>query len=160
MAGTPKNLETLWRRNKEIRKKTREFSPDELQSLPPRLRLPHKLHGLRQPKGLRGPALVEWVMLLGGVWHDKRFDNFINALLEHEIVKSNTHEFTDRLGPELDRDNEYQRKRCLAEVRARKTQVGSERQACREVAAEWGLPGNSLEAAAQRLRDQLRPSKK
>ena len=58
-----------------------------------------------------------------------------------------------------DRCNENQQTECLAEVRARIKQGKPERQACAEVAAEWGLPGNSFAAAAQRLRDLLRSSK-
>jgi hypothetical protein len=162
MAGTPKDLEALWQRNKAMRKKalSGELSPQELQSLPPQLRLPPKLRGFGRRKDLRGPALVEYLMLQGGIWRDKRFDDCINALLEHEMIDPHTHEFTDRQGPEVDRDNEYQQARCLAEVRAQIKQVGSVRQAAMVVAAEWGLPGNSFVAVAQRLRDQLRLSKK
>jgi hypothetical protein len=168
--GTPKkaDLEALWKRNVELRKKalSNKLSPQEFQSLPPQLRLPVKLHGFERPQGLRGPALVQWVMLLGGIWRDKRFDDFINALLEHGIVKPYTHEFDpDRQGPELDMSNEFMRIKCLEEVRARYEQVGSWRRASEEIAAEWGLPGNSLganslDAVARGLRDQLRSPKK
>jgi hypothetical protein len=162
MAGNPKDLEVLWECNRKVRKKALggELSPQELKSLPPKLRLPPKLHGLGRRKDLRGPALVEYLMLQGGIWRDKRFDDCINALLEHEMVDPHTHEFTDRQGPEVDRDNEYHQARCLEEVRARTEQCGSERRASLEIAAEWGLPGNSLDAVAKRLRDQLRASKK
>jgi hypothetical protein len=179
--GPPKDdLKAIWERNKAIRKRTsgtklsprelqslpphirhlRPLSPREYQSLSPQLRGPAQLHGYARPKGLRGPALVQWLMLLGGTWQDKRFHDCINALLEHGIVEPYTHKFTDRQGPLIDNSNEYLQSRCLAEVRARTEQCGSERQASRQIAAEWGLPGNSLEAVAKRLRDQLRPSKK
>jgi hypothetical protein len=163
-----KDVEALWRHNKNLRKKalSNKLSPQEFQSLPPQLRLPIKLHGFGRPKGLRGPALVQWVMLLGGICRDKRFDDFLNALFEHGIVDSRIYEIDDprthQFLPnwqEVDRDNEYQQTRCLEEVRARMKQGKSKRQACREVAAEWAL-GNSLEAGWKGLSDQLRPPKK
>src|SRR5262249_24788589 len=114
MAGAPKDLEALWRRHRAIRKKARggklvreelkhlppevrhrPLSPQEFRSLPPQLRLPLKLHGFGRPQGLRGPALVQWVMLLGGICRDKRFDDFINALFEHGIVDSRIYEIDD-----------------------------------------------------------------
>jgi hypothetical protein len=153
----PKDLEARWERNKKLRKKavSNELSPEELQSLPSQLRLPVKLRGFARPKTLRGPALVKWLRIQGGVWQDKRFDDFINALFEHGIVDPHTYEFTDRQGPGIDQSNEYQQARCLAEVRARIRPGTSTLRACQEVAAEWAL-GNSLEAGAKQLSDQLR----
>jgi hypothetical protein len=58
-----------------------------------------------------------------------------------------------------DRYNESQQAEWLADVHARIKRGKSERRACAEVAAEWGLPGNSFTAASQRLRDLLRSSK-
>jgi|SRR5262249_30011879 len=154
--GTPKDdLEALWRRNMELRKKAFKLSPQEFQSLPPQLRLPHKLHGFPRPKRLRGPGLVQWAMLLAGIYGDKRFDDFINALFEHGIVDCRIYEIGDprthQFLPnwqQVDRDNKYQQTRGLEEVRARMGQGKSKRQACREIAAEWAL-GNSLEAGVE-----------
>lgn len=163
MAGTPKNLKALWDDNKKVRKAalSNKLSPQALQGLPPQLRGPIKLYGFKRPKELRGPTLVEYLMLLAGIWRDKRFGDCINALYDHGIVNPHTHEFVpDQQGPEIDRSNKYQQTRCLAEVRARIKQGKSARRACQEVAAEWALPGNSFEAAVQRLRDQLQSSKK
>jgi len=161
MGGTSKDdLEALWKRNVELRKKalSNKLSPQEFQSLPPQLRSPHKLYGPRRPQGLRGPALVEWAMFLGEICQDKRFYDFINALLEHGIVEPalledrtvnpRTHEFTNWQGPEIDRDNEYQQERRLEEVRALIEQGMDVRPACRKVAAEWAL-GTSLTAGEQ-----------
>jgi hypothetical protein len=97
-------------------------------------------------------------MVLGGVWQDKRFDNCINALLEHRIVEPCTHSFTDKQGPYADISNQHFKNECLAEVRALTGQGMDVRPACRLVAARWGL-GNSLAAGAQQLRDRLRPKK-
>jgi hypothetical protein len=184
MAGAPKYLkalEELWWRSRVMRKKAlgeklsreekkylppelrdRPLSPEERQSLPPQLRLPVELHGFRRPKELRGPALMKWLMLLDGIWQDRRFGDCINAFLEHGIVDPHTHEFITRQGPELDRDNEYQQTKCLEEVRARAQQCGSERRASLEIAAEWGLPGNggNLDSVAKGLRDKLRALRK
>jgi len=159
MGGTPKDLEALWRHNKELRKKAiaGKLSPPEFQRLPPQLRLPVKLRGWGRPrKGLRGPALVEWLMCQGGLWRDRRFDDCINAMLEHGLIVPGTHEFSDRQGPEVDWSNEDMRTRCLAEFRARYERLRSQRRASLEIAAEWAL-GKSLEAGAKGLRDQLRP---
>jgi hypothetical protein len=179
MAGAPKYLEALealWWRSRGMRKKAlggelvqkelehlppelrdRPLSLEEYQSLPPQLRLPVELHGFRRPKELRGPALIKWLMLLDGIWQDRRFGNCINAFLEHGIVDPHTHEFITRQGPELDRDNEYQQTKCLEEVRARIQQGKSELRSSLEVAAEWGLlgKGGSLDAVAKGLRDRL-----
>jgi hypothetical protein len=59
----------------------------------------------------------------------------------------------------VDRHNEYYLANCLAEVRAR-AERRSLLRASLEVAAEWGWPGNSLNAAAQQLRDHYRRWKK
>jgi hypothetical protein len=188
--GTPKDdLEALWGRNKAIRKKAmgkklsreefqslppplqhqRPLSPQEYQSIPSQLRFPPKAYGFERSEGLRGPVLVQYLMLLEVTWRDKRFGDCINALLEHEIVNPGevrttidprTYEFTDRQGPEIDSSNEYMEAKCLEEVRARIERCGSERQASRQIAAEWGLPGNSLDAVAKGLRDKLRALKK
>jgi hypothetical protein len=125
--GDAKDLEKLWRQN--------------------RGRLQRTFHSYR-PKGVRGPALVKWLMLLGGIWQDRRFDDCINALLEHGIVKPYSHEF-------IDPQDADELARCVAEVRARVAHGESRRQACLEVAAKYGLRGNSLESAAQRLRERV-----
>jgi hypothetical protein len=174
MGSRAKELEELWERNKALRKAAlrRDASPKLLQSLPLHLRTPVKVHGFARPKGLRASDLVEYLMLLGvGFWGEKRFDDCINALLQHGIVKAAarrgrprrrpTFEFTKKQFPAAaERHNEYYQTKCLAEIRAREVRCGFERQACREVAAEWGWPGNSLNAAAQQLRDHYRRSKK
>src|SRR5262249_46788535 len=124
--GTRTDLEALWKRNIELRKKalSNKLSPQELKSLPPQLRLPVKLHGFGRPQGLRGPALVQWVMLLGGICKDKRFDDFINALFEHGIVDSHIYEKIDDHRTHQFLPNwQYQQTRCLEEVRARYKQV-------------------------------------
>ena len=166
MRGTSrqKALEALWERNRAVRKELSDLPPasrmKELQGLPVELRRPYKLHGAPRPKGLRGPALFEFLRQQSNVWRDKRFDDCINALFEHEIVDGNSLEFTDKQGPELDSYNQRQVSDCLIEVRLRIKQGMSERQACTEVAAERGLPGNSLTAASQRLRDLRKSSGK
>jgi hypothetical protein len=103
-------------------------------------------------------------MRLDGIWQDRRFGDCINAFLEHGIVDPHTLDFPRgravRQGPELDRDNEYQQSRCLEEVRARIQRGKSELRASLEVAAEWGLPGASLDAVATGLRDKLRALRK
>ena len=171
MGSRPKDLEALWRRNIAERKAVlrkladpalcKDLSPKLLQSLPPQLRNPVKVRGFARPKGLRGPVLVNYLILLGAViWGETRFDDCISALLEHGIVEPWTFEFTAKQFPAaVARHNEYYQAQCLAEVRAREERCGSERQACREVAAEWGWPGNSFNAAAQQLRDHYRRSK-
>jgi hypothetical protein len=53
MAGAPKDdLEALWERNRMLREKALggKLSSQEVQSLPPQLRWPVKLHGLNGPK--------------------------------------------------------------------------------------------------------------
>jgi hypothetical protein len=162
MAGTPKDLEVLWRHNSWMRKQalSGKLSPQELQSLPPHLRTPVKVRGLARPKGLRGPVLVNYLISLGIFWQDKRFDDCVNALLQHGIVKPSTFECTEKPWPAVVRHNEHYLAKCLAEVRAREERYRSVRQACREVAAEWGWPGHSLTAAAQQLRVLYRTSKK
>ena len=63
-----------------------------------------------------------------------------------------TFEFTGKeLPAAVDRHNEYYLANCLAGVRAR-AERRSLLRASLEVAAEWGWPGNSLNAAAQQLR--------
>jgi len=159
MGGASKDLEAIWKRNKELRKKalSGKLSPQDFRSLPPQLRWPDKLHGFPRPEGLRGPPLVQWLMLLGEIWRDKRFDDCINAFLEHGIVKPYNHEFVpDKLRLELDSYNEHQKSERLAQVRALIEQGMDVRPACRKVAAEWAL-GVSLTAGEQQLRDQLRP---
>jgi hypothetical protein len=162
MGSRAKELEALWERNKAKRKEAlrKDASPKLLQSLPPQLRNPVKVHGLARPKGLRGRVLVNYLISLAIFWQDKRFDDCINALLQHGIVKPFTFEFTGKPWPAVVRHNEYYLAKCLAEVRAQVERCGSERQACREVAAEWAWPGNSLNAAAQQLRGLYRISKK
>ena len=171
-----KELETLWRHNRAKRKKvlTRseslKLSPQQLQSVPAQLRRPDKVHGFVRPKGLRGSTVFQYLLQLALVWRDKRFDDCISALFEHGIIETRTYtnkqgkevvtyEFSNRQGLYADRYNEDQQAECLAEVHARIKRGKSERQACAEVAAEWGLPGNSFMASAQRLRDLLRSSK-
>jgi hypothetical protein len=163
MGSRAKELEALWERNKALRKAAlrKDASTKPLQSLPPQLRIPVKAHGFARPKGLRGPVLVKYLMWLGvAFWGEKRFGDCIAALLQHGIVNPRTFEFTEKQGPAVDRHNEYYQTKCLTEVRARAERCGSVRQACREVAAEWGWPGNSLNAAAQQLRDHYQTSKK
>jgi hypothetical protein len=166
MGSRPKDLEALWRRNTAKRKEVldqlaeRKLSPELLQSLPPHLREPVKLRAA-PPKELRGPVLVNYLISLGAaIWGETRFDDCIQALLQHRLVKPRTFEFTQNPWPAVLRHNASYLAKCLAEVRAREQRCGSERQACREVAAEWGWPGNSFNAAAQRLRDHYRRSKK
>jgi len=170
-----KELEALWRHNRAKRKKVLtssellKLSPQQLQSVPAQLRRPDKLHGSERPKGLRGSTVFQYLLQLALVWRDKRFDDCVSALLEHRIIEIRRHtnkqgkevvtcEFSNRQGLYADRYNENQQAECLAEVYARIKQGKSERQACAEVAAEWGLAGNSFTAAAQRLRDLLRSS--
>jgi hypothetical protein len=124
------------------------------------LRRPDKLRGFARPKGLRGPTLINYLVTLWATWRDRRIADFISALYEHGIVDRDTDEFTDKQGPEADAYNQHQKDECLTEIRLRMKQGMSERRACTEVAAEWGFPGNSHEAAAQRLRDLLRSSAK
>jgi len=167
-----KELEALWRHNRAKRKKvlTRsellKLSPQQLQSVPAQLRV----HGIVRPKGLRGSTVFQYLLQLALVWRDKRFDDCISALLEHRIIEIRrytnkqgkevvTYEFSNRQGLYADRYNENQQAEWLADVHARIKRGKSERQACAEVAAEWGLPGNSFTAASQRLRDLLRSSK-
>src|SRR5262245_30748573 len=131
MGSRPKDLEALWRRNNAKRKAVlrkladpalrKDASPELLQSLPPELRTPIKAHGLARPKGLRGPELVNWLMLLGaGITGEQRFDDCINALLQNGIVNPWTFEFTKKQFPAaVERHNEYWQAKCLAEVRAR-----------------------------------------
>jgi hypothetical protein len=160
-ASRQKELEALWERNRAVRKELCDLPPagtKVLQSLPAELLRPYKLHGFPRPKGLRGPALFKCLVQLSIVYRDKRFDDCINAVLEHGIVDSDSCEFTDKQGPELDSYNQRQVDECLAEVRSRVKQGVSERQACREVAADWGLPGNSFAAATEQLRCQRRRS--
>jgi hypothetical protein len=163
-----KELEALWERNKAKRKEVLDqlaegkapLSPELLQSLPPHLLEPVKLRAA-PPKGLSGPALVNYLISLGAeIWGETRFDDCIQALLQHGIVKPRTFEFTDNPWPAVIRRNKLHLANCLAEIRAREEHCGSERQACLEVAAEWGWPGNSFNAAAQQLRDHYRRSKK
>jgi hypothetical protein len=171
-----KELEALWRHNRATRKKilTRsewlKLSPQQLLRIPAQLRHPDKVHGFARPKGLRASTVFQFLLQLSIVWGDKRFDDCISALLEHGIIEIRRHtneqgeevvsyEFSNRQGLYADRYNENRQAECLAEVQARIKRGKSERQACREVAAEWGLPGNSFTAAVQRLRDLLRSSK-
>jgi hypothetical protein len=167
MRGTSrqKELEALWERNRAMRKELSDLPSvsrmKELQGLPVELRRPYKLHGAPRPKSLRGPALVTYLMQLSRMYPgDKRFDDCINALFEHGIVDSDSLKFTDMQGSELDSYNQRQVSDCLAEVRLRMKQGMWERQACMEVAAERGLPGNSFTAAFEQLRHLCRSSGK
>src|SRR5215510_2568146 len=105
MGSRPKDLEALdalWRRNIAERKAVlrkladpalrKDLSPKLLQSLPPHLRNPVKVHGLARPKELRGSVLVNYLISLAIFWQDKRFDDCVAALLEHGIVKLHTHQ--------------------------------------------------------------------
>jgi hypothetical protein len=162
MRGTPKDLEALWDRNKKLRKKaeSRKLSPPEMQSLPARLRLPFKVHGPARPK-FRAEALFKYLLQLSVAYQDKRFDDCISALFEHEIIVSsrmqrleyNQHQSTHRFSrkPRLEY-NQHQQSKLLAELRARVERGMSERRACQEVAAEWGLPSNSFETAWKQVR--------
>jgi len=178
--------EELWECNKAMRKKALalggkllqeeekhlppegrgELSAEEyqrfLQSLPPQLRLPVELHGFGRPQGVRAPSLIKWLMLLDGIWQDRRFGDCINAFLAHGIIDPHTNSFTDRQPPELDRDNKYLQAKCLEELRARIQQVRSKRRASLEIAAKWGLlgKGGTLDAVAKGLRDKLRALRK
>jgi hypothetical protein len=97
-----------------------------------------------------------------GIWQDRRFGDCINALLERGIVDPETLEFTDRRGPEIDRDNDYQQAKYLEEMRALAQQYDSERRASKEIAAKWGLlgKGGTLDSVAKGLRDKLRALRK
>jgi hypothetical protein len=167
-----KELEARWERNRAARKwavskKLWDLPPEErmraLQSVPDKLRRPYKIHGAMRPKNLRGPVLIEYLMMLGITWNDRRFDNCINALYEHGIVNSQIgnpqpHEFTNRQGPEADAFNRWQQNECLAEISSLMKRGMEEKTACAKVAAEWGLPANSFEAAVEQLRYLIRQS--
>jgi hypothetical protein len=131
--GSWQKLEALWERNRTARKKG-------------------KVYGLGRPKSLRGPALVNYVMQLSRIYRDKRFGDFINALFEHGIVNVESHVFIDTQGPELDSYAQRQESELLSEVCSRTERGVSERQACAEVAAEWGLLANSFAAAIEQLK--------
>jgi hypothetical protein len=171
-----KELGELWWHNRATRKRVLsrsewlKLSLQQLQSIPPQLQRPDKVHGFVRPKGLRGSTVFEYLHQLSVVWRDKRFDDCISALLEHGIIEIRRHtneqgkevvsyEFSNRQGLYADRYNENRQAEWLAEVHARIKRGKSERQACDEVAAEWGGPGNSFSVAAQRLRELLRSSK-
>src|SRR5262245_29222457 len=110
MGRTPKDkdMEALWRRNIAEREAVlrrladpalrKDVSPELLQSFPPQLRNPVKVDGLAKPKGLRGPILVNCLILLAMFYRDKRFDDCIAALLEHGIVDE-TFKFTGKPWP-------------------------------------------------------------
>jgi hypothetical protein len=183
-------LEELWERNKGIRKKVlgEKLTPEELQNLPPelrgelspqafqsvpsQLRLPVEIRGLAPLKGLRAETLFQYLLRLSVVFpEDKRFGDCLSALFEHKIIVPHrgkpavnrgkkavryTHRFSRKQRLEY---NEHSQSKLLAELRAWMKDK-SERRACREVAIAWGLPGNSLAAAAQWLKDLLRASKK
>src|SRR5262245_40162721 len=170
-----KELDALWWRNRAEREKLLKkgellkLSPQQLQRIPAPLRLPDKVHGFVRPKGLRASTVFQFLLQLSVVWRDTRFDDCISALLQHRIIEIRRHtnkqgkevviyEFSNRQGLYANRYNENQQAECLAEVQARIKQGKSERQACAEVAAEWGVAGNSFTAAAQRLRDLFRSS--
>jgi hypothetical protein len=162
MGGTSEELRRLWRENREkrravLRMKVKDLTPQLLQSLPWYLKQPEKPRGFKRPSGLRGPELVKYLMLLGGVFQDRRFDDCINALLEHELIEPSTHKFPKQ-APEIRNQKQHFENECMAEVRALIEQGMHERPACRKIAAKWGL-GNSLEAGEQQLRDQLKKSK-
>jgi hypothetical protein len=125
MGNALEELKKLWRNNKK-----RQVHP-----------------WFTRPKGLRGAALVDYFIILGGVLQDRRFDDCINALFEHGIVDPHTHEFIANRQPDLGLVTKQ-----LKDMRARIQQGMSIREASRQVAAEWGI-GNSLEAGAQQLRD-------
>jgi hypothetical protein len=97
-------------------------------------------------------------MQLLRTYRDKRFADWINALLEHGIVDGDSFEFTDTQGPEVDSYNQRQVSELLAKVCSRMKQGVSERQACGEVAADCGLPANSFPAAIEQLRHRRRRS--
>jgi hypothetical protein len=164
-----KEMEALWKQNKALRKRAVStelwaLPPDqrakELQAIPDRLRRPYKAHGFARPKGLRGPVLIEYLWNLGLIWRDKRFDDCVNALLEHGIVAPrHPHVFTDdKHGPEIDAANRRQRSECLEAIRLLTEEGMAEKTACAKVAAEWGLPANSFEAAEEQLRHRFRQS--
>ena len=92
---------------------------------------------------------------------DKRFGDCLSALFEHEIIVPNpgksTHRFSRKQRLEY---NQHSQSKLLAELRVRIKDGKSKQQAYQEVAIAWGLPGNSLGAAIQRLKDLLRASKK
>ncbi len=169
-----KKLEALWRQNRAERKKVLtellKLSPQQLQSVPAQLRRPDKVYGFVRPKGLRASTVFQYLLQLSVAWRDKRFDDCISALFEHRIIEKrtytnkqgkeiDTYKFSNRQGLYADRYNETRQGECLAEVHARIKRGKSERQACAEVAAEWGLPGNSFATAVHRLRALLRSSK-
>jgi hypothetical protein len=146
MSETPrqKKLEARWWRSQKKRKADGR---------------PKAMLGFERPQGLRGPALVEYLVLLSSYWRDKRFADCISALLEHGIVEPDTHKFTNAKSPEIDRYNQQQDVECLAQVRHRIRTGESKNRACEEVAADRGF-GNSFDAAVKHLKDLLEQSRK
>jgi len=156
-------LEELWERNAAIRQKAQrgELSPQAFQSMPSQLRFPVEIRGLAPLEGLRAEILFQYLLRLSVVFpEDKRFGDCLSALFDHEIIVSHrgktaavsTHRFSRKQRLEY---NEQSQSKLLVEVRARMKDGKSPRRACLEVAAAWGIPGNSLVAAAQRLKDLL-----
>lgn|SRR5262249_20721672 len=144
-----------WENNKKLRKKAQrlDISPEARQAIPPRLRSPEKGYGFIRAKGLRGPALLDWLIRLDGIYRDNRVLDFISFLHEQKIVDNN-HNFTDRQGPLVDLTNKHLWTQRLAEVRGLIAQGKTKWQACGRVAADWAL-GETLEAGARQLYERL-----
>jgi hypothetical protein len=155
MAQFTPYLYRLWEKNKKLRKKAQrlDISPQSRQAIPPRLRSPEKGYGFIRAKGLRGSALLDWLIRLDGIYQDNRVLDFINFLHEKNIVDSD-HNFTDRQGPLVDLTNEHLWTQRLAEVRDLIAQGKTEWQACGRIAADWAL-GKTLEAGARQLYERL-----
>jgi hypothetical protein len=141
-----------WSRNKKLRAKARrlDISPTERQDIPPHLRAPEKSYGFLRVGGLRGPAVVQWLMLMDGFYpHRRCYLECINAMHEDGVINSK-HEFISE-GPLVDRERECLLAKRLEEVQALVTMKRySQWQACTEVAANWAL-GKSLEAGTRQL---------
>jgi hypothetical protein len=177
--------ETLWERNKAIRKRflsqeltaqelqrlppelRGELSPQAFQSVPSQLRLPVEVRGLAPLKGLRAETLFQYLLRLSVVFpEDKRFTDFLSALFEHEIIVPNPEKSVVIRGKRVVKTtHRFSRKQRLeynehsqSKLLAElraRKEVRSELRASKEIAAEWGLPNNSLDAAAKGLRDKL-----
>jgi hypothetical protein len=125
-----------------------------------------------QPKGLRAPVLMAQLMRWSALWKDPRFEACWCALLEHKIVEGNpldgTVHFTGREGPQIDEARrQFQGAQreideiCLSHVRMLMGEdKAPEYRACAIVAAKYGRPANSFEAAVEQLRHLLRKSGK
>jgi hypothetical protein len=147
-------LEERWKRNKKSGATVfiTTINPDTVKELDIA-----NLYRSQRPNGLRVPDFVRELVRLGVQWGDRRFIDCVKALFEHEIVDKK-YNFTTKRGPRFHYTESKQQEdvACIAEINSLMKKGHSQREACRQVAADSGRQANSFNAAVEQLRNLSR----